>query len=235
MEDDWAMCLSQQQLGYEYWFNTRSGKTFWCLPTNREKVAIIVPFRDLHAEQKRSQQLARFAPEMAAYLGSAEVAFKIYIIEQSDDGKKFNRGKLLNAGFDIARREGYSVFVLHDVDLIPSAELLPYYISPPAGSSPVHIARVWNRYSGNFKYFGGVVAFSTEQYEQINGYPNNYWGWGGEDDEMHNRVQEVNLLSFQLAIYFIGPIFLVIDENDHHSSHLGHHGRHGTNESRTKD
>lgn len=31
--------------------------------------------------------------------------FHIFIIEQSQDGKKFNRGKLLNAGFDIARKD----------------------------------------------------------------------------------------------------------------------------------
>lgn len=50
-------------------------------------------------------------------------AFHIFIIEQSTDGRKFNRGKLLNAGFDIARND-YDVFIFHDVDLLPGVRAL---------------------------------------------------------------------------------------------------------------
>ncbi|XP_016421156.1 beta-1,4-galactosyltransferase 1-like isoform X2 [Sinocyclocheilus rhinocerous] len=38
------------------------------------------------------------------------------------------------------------------------------------------------------QYFGGVSSLSKEQYLKINGFPNNYWGWGGEDDDIFNRV-----------------------------------------------
>ena len=48
-----------------------------------------------------------------------------------------------------------------------------------------------SRYSGNAEYFGGVVSFSSTQFEAINGFPNNFWGWGGEDDEMALRVRGV--------------------------------------------
>ena len=37
------------------------------------------------------------------------------------------------------------------------------------------------------QYFGGVSALSKEQFLEINGFPNNYWGWGGEDDDIFNR------------------------------------------------
>lgn len=69
--------------------------------------------------------------------------FKLFIIEQSDDGRKFNRGKLLNIGFDLAAKEGFETFVFHDVDLIPSPDLVPHYTQRP--EKPVHIARVWAR------------------------------------------------------------------------------------------
>jgi hypothetical protein len=36
--------------------------------------------------------------------------------------------------------------------------------------------------------FGGVTAFSTADFIGANGYPNVYWGWGGEDDDMYMRV-----------------------------------------------
>lgn len=36
-------------------------------------------------------------------------------------------------------------------------------------------------------YFGGVSAMSKHQFLKINGFPNNYWGWGGEDDDIFKR------------------------------------------------
>ena len=43
--------------------------------------------------------------------------------------------------------------------------------------------------SKTFKRFlGAAVSFSPSLFEAINGYPNNYWGWGGEDDEIANRL-----------------------------------------------
>lgn len=164
------------------------------------KIAIIVPFRDLHVEQKRSDHLRRFVPEMSEFL--KDQSFVIYIIEQSNDGLEFNRGMLLNIGFKIAKSEGCNTFIFHDVDLMPSPELLPYYRSIPSGLAPIHIAKRWNRYNRNNEYFGGIVAFSAAQFQSINGYPNNFWGWGGEDDELKKRANEVcvNFCIFAICI-----------------------------------
>jgi hypothetical protein len=41
-----------------------------------------------------------------------------------------DRGKLLNIGFDIAKSEGAQLFIFHDVDLLPSVELLQFYSQP---------------------------------------------------------------------------------------------------------
>jgi len=30
---------------------------------------------------------------------------------------------------------------------------------------------------------------SKESFNKANGYSNSYWGWGGEDDDMYNRVR----------------------------------------------
>lgn len=57
------------------------------------------------------------------YVQCAFSSFHIFIIEQSADGRKFNRGKLLNAGFDIARND-YDVFIFHDVDLLPEVRAM---------------------------------------------------------------------------------------------------------------
>jgi hypothetical protein len=54
---------------------------------------------------------------------------------------------------------------------------------------PIHIARVWDRYSNNPKYFGGGW-FTSSDYKRINGYPTPL-GWGGEDDEMQKRLERL--------------------------------------------
>ena len=140
-------------------------------------VAIIVPYRDIHPKQNRSKHLQKFVPHMLNFLSKqlqkgTIVDYHIYIIEQSNDSRKFNRGKLLNIGFDLAcknrcrSKKTYSdivdhdVFIFHDVDLLPNNDdvLGPYYTQFP--KVPVHIARVWDRYSNNPKYFGGIISFS---------------------------------------------------------------------------
>ena len=122
--------------------------------------------------------------------------YHVYIVEQSKDGRKFNRGKLLNIGFDYSCRQQknrqHDSFIFHDVDLLPQQALAKWYATPP--ERPLHIARVWDRYSNNPKYFGGIVSFSEADMKKINGYPNNFWGWGGEDDEMQARCESVGLV-----------------------------------------
>ena len=161
-------------------------------------VAIIVPYRDLHVSQNRAKHLSKFVPYMKQFLGKLVTAQKIqdyhiYIIEQSNDERKFNRGKLLNIGFDYAIKRStkhppkHTIFIFHDVDLLPQPDVSEWYATIP--KQPIHIARVWDRYSNNNKYFGGIVSFSEEDMKRINGYPNTFWGWGGEDDEMQKRLE----------------------------------------------
>jgi predicted NAD-dependent protein-ADP-ribosyltransferase YbiA (DUF1768 family) len=162
-------------------------------PVRQFRVAIIVPFRDLHSAQKRQQHLNRFVPNMTKFLlklSSKITHFHIFIIEQSKDNRKFNRGKLLNIGFKIAGGD-FDSYIFHDVDLLPKPGLSEWYTKSPI--MPLHLAKCWNRYNNHPNYFGGIVSFNKQQFEEINGFPNIYWGWGGEDDELYLRVQNKNL------------------------------------------
>lgn len=69
--------------------------------------------------------------------------------------------------------------------------LLVYGLGFPSGTGPVprlllisllSLCRL--PYAG---YFGGVSGLSKSQFLKINGFPNEYWGWGGEDDDIFNR------------------------------------------------
>ena len=70
--------------------------------------------------------------------------------------------------------------------------------------------------------FGGVTAFNKEDFLRCNGYPNIYWGWGNEDDDMYLRVvrklkKKVARLPLDIARY------QMIRTNGHQSSPMNPH------------
>jgi len=84
---------------------TKTKKTF--KKTLSKKIetatAIIVPFRDLEdSSKRRTTHLKEFEKYMKEYLKGYK--YKIFIIDQSDDNKKFNRGKLLNIGLKHSKK-----------------------------------------------------------------------------------------------------------------------------------
>ncbi len=150
-------------------------------------VAIIVPFR-LQNGQHRDRELRIFLSHMKHKMDHLVknhkiMKYHIYIINQSPR-KKFNRGMLLNIGF-LLTKDKYNTFIFHDVDLLPGGDIINWYSMIP--KNVVHIANCWrDRYNGD-KYLGGIVSFNKETFEKINGYPNTFWGWGGEDDALSYR------------------------------------------------
>ena len=41
--------------------------------------------------------------------------------------------------------------------------------------------------------FGGVSAISVKHFNFVNGFSNQFWGWGGEDDDTSKRLTMNNL------------------------------------------
>ena len=140
---------------------------------------ILVPYRD-NAEQERAKQLKTFVSHMSRW----HPDWNILIIEQSE-GEKFNRGALLDIGARITKNAEYVIF--HDVDLIPLSALVPYYTAIP--ETPIHIGAAYKgKYTGE-GFIGQVFSISMKDLKRINGFPRMFWGWGGEDDAMRNRLK----------------------------------------------
>lgn len=139
-------------------------------------ISIIVPYRD------RLHHLNKFMNYMKPRFKDAE-----YIIVEQTFGKPFNRGKLLNIGF--LQSKGDYV-ALHDVDMLP---VQANYSFP---ENPTHIATKVQQFGYKMpfaEYFGGVVLIKREDMIKCNGYHNEFWGWGGEDDSFRLRIIEAGL------------------------------------------
>lgn len=172
--------------------------------TSGINLAIIVPFRK-NDSQKRSWQLNKFISHMTEFIGKLDevLSYHIFVIEQSDDNRKFNKGKLYNCGFKIALRFAqkkssvenkfeFDSFIFHSVDLLPNGlEMGHYYSEKP--TTVVHIGKCVERTIKNPKYFGGIVAFCRKHFELVDGYPNTFWGWNGSDEELLERVKSARL------------------------------------------
>lgn len=157
-------------------------------------IAIITLFRDNDKgarEKQRKEFIRRMNRIMAPY------RYHIFIIEQSADGHPFNIGKLKNVGFKIAGEwekthdMKFTNFIFSDIDMIPDDELLQYYVKPI--KKPISLAIRGTRYDQRDMeskkiFLGAVLGFNRHDFEEINGYPDNFWGWGGEDDALLYRL-----------------------------------------------
>ncbi|XP_030625675.1 beta-1,4-galactosyltransferase 5 isoform X1 [Chanos chanos] len=151
-----------------------------CIP--RWKVAILVPFRNRH------EHLPILFRHLIPALQRQRLQFAFYVIEQAGN-EPFNRAMLFNVGFKEAMKDlDWDCVVFHDVDHILENDR-NYY---GCGAMPRHFAVKLNKYSYMLPYqefFGGVSGLTVEQFKRINGFPNAFWGWGGEDDDLWYRVQ----------------------------------------------
>jgi len=58
---------------------------------------------------------------------------------------------------------------------------------------PVHFAVTCSKWGYSTegywsRYYGGVNAYTKEQFEKVNGFSNLFFGWGGEDDDFLQRT-----------------------------------------------
>ncbi|KAG8570961.1 hypothetical protein GDO81_011485 [Engystomops pustulosus] len=149
--------------------------------TPRWKVAILIPFRNRH------EHLPIFFRHLIPMLQRQRLEFSFYVIEQAGT-QTFNRAMLFNVGFKEAMKDRkWDCVIFHDVDHIPENDR-NYY---GCGEMPRHFAEKLDKYMYILPYnefFGGVSGLTVEQFRKINGFPNAFWGWGGEDDDLWNRV-----------------------------------------------
>ncbi|KAM7430624.1 hypothetical protein ABFA07_018699 [Porites harrisoni] len=147
----------------------------------RVKMALITPYRN------RYEQLLMFVRHMHPMLKRQNLDYRIFVIEQAGE-TPFNRAMLFNIGYkESLKFDQYECFIFHDIDLIPEDDRNEY--SCP--SSPRHLSVAIDKFSYRLPYstiFGGAGSLTKEHFKLINGFSNKFWGWGGEDDDLYNRI-----------------------------------------------
>jgi hypothetical protein len=144
------------------------------------KLGVCVPYRN------REEHLKEFVPRVGKFLEERGIEYAMYFGHQVDD-KLFNRGAMKNVAAEQAFKDGCDYIVWHDIDMIPLDDHCDY--SYPK-DNPRHIAIHISKTDYHLKYedyFGGAVLFTKEQVERTNGYSNDYWDWGMEDDDLFWR------------------------------------------------
>ena len=170
------------------------------------KTYIVLPFKDRGGKYKSA--LDEFINPFIEYLNNNLQDYEIFIVEQmggsfentlpktyeyilnhmgiSHDEEFFNLGRTINIGYDIIkdRIKDDDMFIFHPVDLLPidanylvdKTTKLCYKDHDPNG------------------HFYKAIAFKSSDFKAINGFSNNYWGWGLEDDDMFIRLNSKNII-----------------------------------------
>jgi beta-1,4-galactosyltransferase 1 len=139
---------------------------------------ILVPYRD------RQNHLLIFIRDLCRIFHKHIPNVKIVIIEQTQDNKKFNRGKLLNVGF-LEYYKQFDYFFTHDIDRLPFEKT----IINKYNNKEFDI----ERFDGGIGIsLGGICKFKSQIFKDINGFPNDIWGWGLEDEALYTRARFKN-------------------------------------------
>ncbi len=157
------------------------------------KLGIIVPYRD------RKAHFRQFVPHVSQYFArdklDKEIDYRVLFVEQTAQ-KPFNRGLLKNIGFLLLEKEtDYICF--HDIDYLPiwadySAVNRPtaivWYGAERRPIAPGKSDRVLQHSLEHF--YGGAVLIDNKSFRSVDGYANDYWGWGYEDLDLKSRFDQ---------------------------------------------
>jgi len=169
---------------------------------------IIIPYRN------RKAHLDIFINNAVPLFRKYLSPFKVVVVEQSDDGRLFNRGKILNVGFNEYKDKTKHIFT-HDVDICPKDRCVSQLYNK------IYSTDIMGIYTSYWDTLGGIIRLDVDTFEHINGYPNTYWGWGAEDKALQNRAETYgktiskNMLSNDPNRYDYFTIYDDIKDNVH--------------------
>lgn len=151
-------------------------------------IFLIAPYRD------RPQQFKLFIEHYSLFLDLEKV--KIIIFEQANS-KPFNKGLLHNCGIKYLYKNNIvtdeDIVILNDIDCLINPHKIEFMLDSPEETFKqiFGYSKIWfNR----FHCLGGIFSFKLKNFLKINGFPNDYWGWGAEDLALGYRAEKNNYI-----------------------------------------
>jgi hypothetical protein len=140
-----------------------------------KKLNVIIPVRN------RDKDLDKITDVLEDIFKKQGISAKYTIIEQ-EPGKAFNKAMISNAGFLEAEKDNYSAnYLFQDVDVWPNDHTIINYRDVDSSS-----IRHPYGYDG---CLGCFFLLTSEIFKKLNGYSNEYWGWGAEDTDIAYRAK----------------------------------------------
>ena len=189
-----------QDILYKIQFKSLNFKTY------NEKIGIVTIYRNSE-DNSRLKQKRLFLYWMNKML-SQICDYEIVIVEQENkkDNKQnnsFNIGKLKNIGFDYLNKDiknkKIDNYIFIDIDMIPDSKLIEYFFKKTdslnllAMSGTRYEDKSYKKENKRTRPFaGGIISCTKSVFTELNGYANNYIGWGGEDQDLLLRLSELN-------------------------------------------
>lgn len=157
---------------------------------NDKNIAIITIYRN-NKDNTRLEQKRLFLYWMNKILNQI-TNYSIIVVEQSQK-YSFNIGKLKNIGYEYLKntKTKFDNFIFADIDSIPDSNLIEYFFKTT--DSLNSLAMYGTRYEDidaktSRPFVGALISSTSSVFDELNGYPNNFYGWEGEDTNLLLRL-----------------------------------------------
>lgn len=148
----------------------------------RPSLAVLIPYRGAGTDD-----VLALCSRLPEHLSALDLRHRIFVVNQSDP-LPFNRGALVNAAVSLLGRElagEFDYLAVQDVDRFPSRSQSCASATSQYYAFPANQPRVLHPFS----FTGGVLVIRLAQYRGANGFSNQYWGWGEEDNDFFMRLR----------------------------------------------
>jgi len=155
---------------------------------------ILVSYRARGVQSFRRKEVADLIQNVKAYFAKIGHEYKIVICEQNDD-RKFNRGALLNIAFLLSEK-----LFPHEKKYIHMNADYRFNMERPFPYEIVELkSGFMELFTLPYPILGSACVFDPESYKVVNGFPNDLWGWGGDDWAIYNRIKQKHVPIFKPA------------------------------------
>jgi hypothetical protein len=138
---------------------------------NKKKMLVVVPHRD------REEHLKKYLEVVPKYFSDNNIECDILLCEL-DEGCDWNAGLSVNSCINFIKKDDYEFIYIHHVDIYPIGE----WQWPNENEFITDLGDV------------GSCLLRVKDFLQVGGYGNNFWGWGGEDDNLYMKLHSIGLL-----------------------------------------